>query len=154
MCARPPEAPLAHVGVAVADLDVALRFYREALGWELRHGPRTVVAGPQEHDVLGQGVRTFRQAHVAAPGGGALLELFEFRAPHRPGDRWRPGPFHLCVVDPDAGGRIAAIERAGGRQLSALWPHRPGARTALCYCAAPDGHLVEVATHDDARVYR
>lgn len=150
------EAPLAHVGVAVDDLDVAIDFYVSALGWTLWRGPVTVEAGAQERDVLGRGVRRFRQAHVATGTGGPLLELFEFIAPRRPlpGDRWSPGPFHLCVVDPRAGARAAAIERAGGSRLSALWPHRPGGDTALCYCAAPDGHLIEVATHADVEVYR
>jgi catechol 2,3-dioxygenase-like lactoylglutathione lyase family enzyme len=148
------EAGLAHLGVAVEDLDAAVRFYRSALGWELWRGPLTIDAGPQEHDVLGRGVRRFRQAHVAPPGGAPLLELFEF-LPRRPlaGDRWRPGIFHLCVIDADAVGRVEAIERAGGQRLSALWPHRPGAATALCYCAAPDGQLIEVATHADGEVY-
>jgi catechol 2,3-dioxygenase-like lactoylglutathione lyase family enzyme len=150
------EAPLAHVGVAVADLDVALDFYSSALGWTVWRGPVTVEAGAQERDVLGRGVRRFRQAHVAPGAGRPLLELFEFVAPRRPlpGDRWSPGPFHLCVVDPRADARVAAIERAGGRRLSDLWPHRPGSGTALCYCAAPDGHLIEVATHADAEIYR
>jgi catechol 2,3-dioxygenase-like lactoylglutathione lyase family enzyme len=148
-------AELAHLGVAVEDLDATVRFYRSALGWDLWRGPLTIDAGPQERDVLGPHVRRFRQAHLAPPGGAPLLELFEFLSPRRPlgGDRWRAGIFHLCVVDADAVGRVEAIERAGGRRLSSLWPHRPGAASALCYCAAPDGQLIEVATHADAEVY-
>jgi catechol 2,3-dioxygenase-like lactoylglutathione lyase family enzyme len=150
------EAPLAHIGIAVADLDIAIDFYGAALGWELWRGPVSVDTGPQERDVLGRGVRRFRQAHLVSTAGGPLLELFEFVAPSRPlpGDRWSPGPFHLCVVDPRPGARVAAIERAGGHRLSAIWPHRPSAATALCYCAAPDGHVIEVASHADAEVYR
>jgi catechol 2,3-dioxygenase-like lactoylglutathione lyase family enzyme len=150
------DAPLAHVGIAVDDLDVAIDFYRAALGWKLWRGPVSVHAGPQEHDVLGRGVRRFRQAHLVSTAGGPLLELFEFVAPRRPvpGDRWSPGPFHLCVVDPHPGARAAAIERAGGQRLSAIWPHTARGSTALCYCAAPDGHLIEVATHADVEVYR
>ena len=62
-------AVLDHVGIAVADLDTALRFYRDALGLDIR---------PPE-DVASQKVRV----HFA-PLGASSLELLEATSDESP----------------------------------------------------------------------
>lgn len=138
---------LAHVGVSVPDLDRALAWYAAALGCTVMHGPVTVRAGRQVRDVLGEHVGDFRQAHVRTPGG-LVLELFEFAAPGR-----YDGFFHVCLLEPELEARAAALAAAGGRRLSAVWPHRPGAPSRLCYCADPFGNRIELSTHADEEVY-
>jgi catechol 2,3-dioxygenase-like lactoylglutathione lyase family enzyme len=148
-------AIVAHVGIAVDDLALATDFYVGALGWRLRRGPAEVrgggALGPQVRDVLGAGVDRFRQVHLEA--AGMAIELFEFGRAPAPGDRWRPGIFHLCVADPQLEARAARMVAAGGRRLSRVWPHAPGAASRLCYCADPSGVVIELSTHRDADVY-
>jgi catechol 2,3-dioxygenase-like lactoylglutathione lyase family enzyme len=137
--------PLIHIGLAVGELDVALRFYEQALGWAPLGRPVGIEPGAQVRDVLGPGTARFRQAHLETPAG-PLIELFELRGAPGPGDRWRPGWFHVCIRDRELDARVRRIEACGGRRLSRNWEHRPGSGTSLCYCADPFGNIVEVAS--------
>src|SRR6516162_9190543 len=96
-----------HVGVGVADIESAIRWYREVLGFTLLLGPIEVRAtdpGSNMQDVLGQNCNALLQAHMVSVNGVGI-ELFQLLdPPHErrdpPLEDWKSGFFHICVTDP------------------------------------------------------
>jgi catechol 2,3-dioxygenase-like lactoylglutathione lyase family enzyme len=144
---------IAHVGITVPRLDPAVRWYGEVIGLEPL-GPTTIVRAGEGHagvvaaDVLGSGVGSFRQAHLAGANGVAV-ELFEFDQPRVRHD----GIFHVCVVTRDVAGTADRIEANGGRRTSRIWPIFQGEPYLTCYCEDPFGNLLELYSHSHERVY-
>jgi methylmalonyl-CoA/ethylmalonyl-CoA epimerase len=127
-------AKLDHIGIAVAKLDEALAFYRDALGLE--------IEPPEE--VPSQGVR----AHFIEVGESAL-ELLEATAADSPiakfVERRGPGLHHITLRVDDIHDALAAL-RARGIRLIDETP-RPGAHgslVAFIHPSAAHGVLVEL----------
>jgi len=128
-----PDHPrIAHVGVAVPDLDAAVAFYRDVLG--LRPG------APEEADGA---------TIVSLPFGEAEVELL---APLRPDspiarflERRGPGIHHLCYRVADLDAALAACRAAGYRLIDEV--PRTGAsghRIAFVHPKATAGILLEL----------
>ncbi len=128
------KATLDHIGIAVGDLDAAMKFYRDALGLD--------VMPPEE--VATQKVRV----HFV-PLGAASLELLEATSDESPIARFigrrGPGVHHITLRVEDL---VAALDdlRSRGVQLIDEKP-RPGAEGALVafiHPSATGGVLVEL----------
>jgi methylmalonyl-CoA/ethylmalonyl-CoA epimerase len=128
-----PDHPrIAHVGVAVPDLDAAVAFYRDVLG--LRPGP------PEEADGA---------TIVSLPFGESEVELL---APLRSDspiarflERRGPGIHHLCYRVADLDAALAACRAAGYRLIDEV--PRTGAggrRVAFVHPKATGGILLEL----------
>ena len=134
-----------HVGVAVANLDEALAFYREAYGLVCVH----------EEVNEEQGVR---EAMLAAPGGGAQLQLL---APLRPDsaiarflERSGPGLQQLAFTVDDVDATSEQLRDRGMRLLYDA-PRRGTAGSRINFVHPKDSggvlvELVEPAPADDA----
>jgi methylmalonyl-CoA/ethylmalonyl-CoA epimerase len=135
-------ATLDHIGIAVADLDAALRFYRDALGLEV---------GPAE-DVPSQRVRV----HFIGLGGEAgapALELLEGTADESPITRYLakrgPGLHHVTLRVDDIRAALAHLKARGVRLIDE--EPRSGAHgtlVAFIHPSSAHGVLVELAQHD------
>jgi methylmalonyl-CoA epimerase len=128
------KAILDHIGIAVADLGEALKFYRDALGLE--------VDAPEE--VASQRVR----AHVI-PAGGAALELLEATAEDSPIAKYvarrGPGLHHVTLRVDDIAAALAELKARGVRLIDES--PRPGAHGSLVAFIHPSsahGVLVEL----------
>jgi methylmalonyl-CoA epimerase len=128
------KAILDHVGIAVANLDDALAFYRDALGLE--------VQVPE--DVPSQRVR----AHFM-PAGGAAIELLEATAEDSPIARFvakrGPGLHHITLRVDDIAAALAQLKSRGVRLIDEV--PRPGAHgslVAFIHPASAHGVLVEL----------
>jgi catechol 2,3-dioxygenase-like lactoylglutathione lyase family enzyme len=146
---------IAHVGVTVSDLDRAVAWYRDVLGFDLLGAPVEVRAGEGHAgivaaDVFGPGFGAFRQAHLAG-ANGAALELFEFVEP--PAAAGPPGPFHVCVVARDVDRTADRIAGTGGRRRTRAWPIFPGEPYLTCHCDDPFGCHLELYSHGHERTY-
>lgn len=149
---------LAHVGVAVPDLEEAVEWYREVLGWTPQTGPRSVdggdgYAGRRAEDVLGE----FREMRVATllTGNGIGVEVFEFtpEEPGADGDAPRAGYFHICVTDPDVEDLAETIDASGGDHYSDVWRLHEDDEYRLTYCEDPYGNLIEIYSHTQAQMH-
>lgn len=153
--------PIGHIGLTVPSLDAAVAWYTRALGFEplaplvtLRRDAGD--AGRLAAAVFGPG---FVEASVAqlATGGPIALELFQFCPPDGPTpprfDYWRPGWFHLCVIDREIEALCARIEHCSGRRLTDVLTVLPRRPYRMCYCQDPFGNVVEIHTHDQGRNY-
>jgi len=128
------KAILDHVGIAVENIDVALAFYRDALGLE--------IEAPEE--VRSQSVR----AHVI-PAGQSALELLEATAPDSPIAGYLrkrgPGLHHITLRVDDICAALDHLRTRGVRLIDDQ--PRPGAQSALVafiHPSAAHGVLVEL----------
>jgi methylmalonyl-CoA/ethylmalonyl-CoA epimerase len=123
---------IAHIGVAVPDLDAALAFYRDVLGL----APRP----PEQAD----GAEI-----VALPFGDCDVELLAPRAPGSPIAKFleKRGPaiHHICYRVPDLDVALAACRAAGYRLIDEV-PRRGagGRRIAFVHPTATAGILLEL----------
>lgn len=118
-----------HIGLSVTDLDAAVKFYTEVMGWYLIMPPTDIqeddsAIGVMCSDVFGGGWEKFRIAHLST-GDRVGVEIFEFKAAAKPENNfeyWKTGVFHFCVQDPDVEGLaekiVAAGENSGCRFVS------------------------------------
>jgi catechol 2,3-dioxygenase-like lactoylglutathione lyase family enzyme len=118
---QPYPRSFSHIGITVPDLDRAIDFYTNVMGWYLLMGPETVqeetetAIGQMCIDVFGTGWQTFRIAHLST-SDKIGIELFEF--PTKPESKgtfepFKTGIFHFCVQDPDIEGLANKIKDAG-----------------------------------------
>jgi len=136
------KAVLDHVGIAVRDLEDALRFYRDALGLE--------IEAPE--DVASQRVR----AHFI-PLGDSAVELLEATAPDSPIAKYLekrgPGLHHLTLRVEDIRAALAQLKARGARLIDET--PRPGAHGSLVAFIHPSsahGVLVELIQRNDQRM--
>ena len=123
---------IAHVGVAVSDLDSALAFYRDVLG--LAPHPRETADGAEI---------------VSLPFGDAAVELLTSSDPASPIGKFLarrgPGIHHICYRVPDLNAALAACRAAGYRLVDET--PRSGAggrRIAFVHPKATAGVLLEL----------
>jgi methylmalonyl-CoA/ethylmalonyl-CoA epimerase len=128
------KATLDHIGIAVANLEEALRFYRDALGLE--------IETPEE--VPSQHVR----AHFIGAGESAL-ELLEATDAESPIAKYvarrGPGLHHITLRVDDIAAALARLKARGVRLIDET--PRPGAHgslVAFIHPASAHGVLVEL----------
>lgn len=144
-----------HVGISVVDIDKALNWYHEVLGFAVLVAPEEVVVnnatpmGLLLSQMYPPEMKRVKMAHMAS-GNGVGLELFQFIEP--PGQRpnvtdfeyTRTGFFHICVTDPEPEKLVSKIEATGGRRLSPVLTVFPGEIFQAVYTLDPFGNLVEI----------
>ena len=123
---------IAHVGVAVSDLDSALAFYRDVLG----------LVPHQRETADGAEI-------VSLPFGDAAVELLTSTDPASPIGKFLarrgPGIHHICYRVPDLDAALAACRAAGYRLVDEA--PRAGAgrrRIAFVHPKATAGILLEL----------
>ena len=136
-----------HTGLTVRDLDRSLAFYRDLLGMELVFAQEkqggylaAIVGYPDAH---------VKMAHLAFPGDGARIELFQYLAPAPAGEPSEPrevGITHVCLVVEDLQSVYERLLGAGVRMRSAPVLVDTGANAGGygVYLHDPDGALVEL----------
>ena len=135
----PPDAPrgtrIAHIGIAVADLEAILPFYRDVLG--MPEVPLDAADGA-------------RIAGLAA--GESLVELLEAERPDSPigkfVERRGPGIHHVCFAVDDLDAALARCRSAGLRLIDET-PRvgAEGKRIAFLHPSATAGVLVELSEY-------
>ena len=127
--------PLNHVGVAVPDIDAAIRFYRDVLG-------ATDITEPQE--LAPQGV-TF--AFVNLPTG--QVELIEPLGEDSPILKFlernpKGGQHHICFEVEDIRVAVAEMDHRNVRVLNAPRPGAHGTDVVFLHPADCGGVLIEL----------
>lgn len=150
-----------HIGLSVTDLDAAVTFYTEVLGWYLIMPPTTITEddsaiGVMCTDVFGAGWGSFRIAHLST-GDRIGVEIFQFPNAERPSGEfqyWKGGVFHFCVQDPDVEGLAARIVAAGGKQRMPIREYFPGEKPyRMVYMEDPFGNILEIYSHSYELTY-
>lgn len=145
-----------HIGLSVTDLDKAVKFYKDVMGWYVVMEPSNVIEendtaiGQMCIDVFGRGWKTFRIAHMVT-SDGIGVEIFEFPNSEKPENNfeyWKSGVFHFCVQDPDVEGLVEKIVANGGKQRMPIREYYPNEKPyRMCYVEDPFGIIFEVYSH-------
>ncbi|WP_249673079.1 lactoylglutathione lyase family protein [Pseudomonas abieticivorans] len=150
-----------HIGLSVTDLDAAVKFYTEVMGWYVIMPPTTIVeddtaVGVMCTDVFGAGRASCRIAHLST-GDRIGVEIFEFPNSVKPENNfeyWKTGVFHFCVQDPDVEGLAAKIVAAGGKQRMPVREYFPGEKPfRMVYMEDPFGIILEIYSHSYELTY-
>ncbi|QNR21528.1 lactoylglutathione lyase family protein [Exiguobacterium sp. Helios] len=150
-----------HIGLSVPNLEQAISFYSEVMGWYIIMEPSDVVEddspiGVMCTDVFGAGWEKFRIAHMAT-GDRVGIELFEFPNNEKPENNfefWKTGIFHYAIQDPDIEGMVEKIVAHGGKQRMPIREYYPGEKPyRMVYCEDPFGNLVELYSHSYELTY-
>jgi methylmalonyl-CoA/ethylmalonyl-CoA epimerase len=128
----PDRSRIAHVGIAVNDLEEAVKFYRDVLGIE-PHPPEEVDGA----------------TILSLPFGDSDIELMKPTGPDTPVGKFLakrgPGIHHICYRVPDLDAAIEACRAAGYRLIDQV--PRTGAggrRIAFVHPKATAGILLEL----------
>ncbi len=150
-----------HIGLSVPDLDKAVAFYTDVMGWYLIMPPTLIEKdessiGVMCSDVFGPEWTRFRIAHLST-SDGIGIEMFEF-PDNRPAEdnlSFRTtGMFHFCVQDPDLEGLLARIVAAGGKQRMPVREYYPGEKPyRMVYVEDPFGIVFEIYSHSYELTY-
>ncbi|QZT37308.1 lactoylglutathione lyase family protein [Halosquirtibacter xylanolyticus] len=151
-----------HIGITVPDIEKAVKFYTEVMGFYVLMEPTLVeeeqdtAIGKMCVDVFDQGWGSFKIAHLST-GDKIGVELFEFpqsKSLKVDFDPFRCGLFHFCIQDPDIEGLIEKIVAAGGKQRMPIREYYPGEKPyRMCYVEDPFGTVFEIYTHSYELTY-
>ena len=133
-----------HTGLVVADLDRALAFWCDALGFSVTR--RMDEAGPHIDAMLGLTGVQVTTVKLAALDGN-LIELLHFRS-HPDGPRWTGTPYstgltHVALTVDDLDVMCEKLAGAGV-VFHAPPQHSHDGRVRATYCRGPEGVLLEL----------
>ena len=134
-----------HIAISTGDVDRALSFYRDLLGFELVYDQ----AWPQGTQVADNitGLRGSSARQLILRGGNLYVEMFDYASPRpRPADPLRPvcdhGITHLCLDVDDLDAEYSRLVAAGVTFHAPPQDLGGGVRTT--YARDPDGNVVEL----------
>jgi catechol 2,3-dioxygenase-like lactoylglutathione lyase family enzyme len=137
---------LRHVGIVVSDLDRALAFYRDLLGFSVDR--EAVESGSFLDAILGMPNAEIRTVKLSGEGNGAQVELLAFIRPEtqetvRPVGFNTRGPTHIALTVKDLGELFQRMVAAG---VSFTTPPRVAddGRAKVTFCRDPDGTFIEL----------
>ena len=134
-----------HAAISTGDLQRALAFYRDLLGFE------TVFefAWPAGSELLDgiTGLEGSSAQAVMLRAGNAFIELFQYASPPpKPGDPHRPvcdhGITHICLDVTDLDAEYERLRAAGMRFHCP--PQDLGGESKVTYGRDPDGNVIEL----------
>ena len=151
-----------HIGITVPNLEKAVEFYRDVMGWYVMMPPTLVkeenesAIGQMCIDVFGEGWESFKIAHLST-SDTIGIELFEFNENTKKQAEFNPyktGIFHFSVKDPNIESLVEKIVKAGGKQRMPIREYFPDEKPyKMVYCEDPFGNIVEIYTHSYELVY-
>lgn len=133
-----------HTGLVVADLDRALHFWCEVLGFRVER--QMDESGPHIDAMMGlQGVRV-TTAKLAAPDGN-LIELLHFHS-HPDKSNWKGEPYstgftHIALTVENLDELLQRMKAAGAR-VPAEPQFSPDGKVKVIYATGPEGVLLEL----------
>lgn len=158
---KPYPKTFSHIGLSVPDLDAAVSFYENVMGWYTIMQPTVVMEesesaiGKMCIDVFGSGWKSFKIAHMST-GDKIGVELFEFSNNEKPKDfdYWKTGTFHFCIQDPEIEALVKKIVEHGGKQRMPIREYYPGEKPfKMVYVEDPFGIVFEIYTHSYELTY-
>ncbi|PZX13265.1 lactoylglutathione lyase family protein [Celeribacter halophilus] len=157
----PTPRSFSHIGLSVPDLDKAVAFYRDVLGFYVIMEPTEILEDDSDigrmcSDVFGKGWTRIRIAHLAS-ADRIGFELFEFDGHHAPEnnlDFRQHGTFHFAIQDPNLEDTLAKIVAAGGKQRMPVREYFPGEKPyRMVYVEDPFGIVFELYSHSYELTY-
>ncbi len=151
-----------HVGLSVPDIDKAVKFYTEVMGWYTIVAPTRIAeddspVGQMCTEIFGEGWSHLHIAHLST-ADRVGVELFQFKNQEDPENNfeyWKTGIFHFCVQDPNLEELVESIIAAGGKKrMKQPRYYYPGEKPyRMIYMEDPFGNIVEIYSHSYELTY-
>lgn len=147
-----------HVAVSVTDINLAVRWYRDVMGFTLLMGPIEISTEPSNShiakvasNIFGPRMKKMLLCHMSS-ANGVGFEIFQFVEPKAElqkdnFDYWKSGFFHIAVTDPNIEELVKRISSSGGKKRSDIFELVPGSGRRICFCEDPFGNVIEIYTH-------
>jgi catechol 2,3-dioxygenase-like lactoylglutathione lyase family enzyme len=145
-----------HVAISVPDLDKAIKWYNEILGFDIltkqiEGNSDNSHLGKILSDIFGVKFKKLRLVHMTFKNQVGF-EVFEFIEPkaERPSNNfeyWKTSFFHICITEPDIENVTKKIAESGGKQRSKIWEPFPSKPFKVVFCEDPFGNIIEIYTH-------
>lgn len=136
-----------HTGITVSNLERALAFWRDVLGFDLSHTAHQT--GEMAKQITGVASAEIKLAVLKAPGGHKI-ELLEYLAPpdHKRRADLRPcdvGHVHVALIVDDLDAILGKIAASGWKAAGKpqTLQSGPNAGKRVVYVRDPDGTTVE-----------
>jgi len=142
-----------HVAISVTDLEEAVKWYQEVLGFRLIGGPVEFVtdaslAGRALRDIYGENLRKMRTSWMLLENhvGLEIIEYVEPKSQRRQDnfEYWKSGITHICITDPNIEGICNKISEEGGKARSGIWDIVPSKGYKIAFCEDPFGNILEI----------
>jgi catechol 2,3-dioxygenase-like lactoylglutathione lyase family enzyme len=152
---------ITHIGATVADIEKAIQWYHDILGFESVVGPFNVVADESHFGQIAAdlwpGFGGVRVAQLAG-ANGVCLELFEFNKPatavrENNFEYWKTGPNHFAIVEPAIEDLARRIAESRGKLRTRIWTLFPGKPYKIAYCEDPFGNVIELYSHSTEQTW-
>jgi len=134
-----------HTAISTGDMQRALRFYRDLIGFEEEWSSTWQVGTATVDKIVG--LKDSSAQVVMLKLGDAHIELFQYTTPHpKPGEPNRPvcdhGITHLCLRVTDIDVEYERLKAAG--MVFHCPPQAAGKGFRATYGRDPDGNVVEL----------
>jgi len=145
-----------HIAISVPNLDDAVKWYREVLGFTVVKQAAEFEAddslkGRAVKDIHGPRLRKMRMAWLSSANqvGFEIIEYVEPKAERRSDnfEYWKSGIIHICITDPDIEGICKRISENGGKQRTEIWEIVPDKGYKIAFCEDPFGNIIEIFDH-------
>jgi catechol 2,3-dioxygenase-like lactoylglutathione lyase family enzyme len=145
-----------HVAVSVPDLDLAVNWYKEVLGFTvvrepIEYVPDDTLKGMAVKDIHSPRLKKVRMVWLSSANqvGFEIFEYIEPKAERRTNnfEYWKSGFIHICITDPDIEGLCKKISETGGKQRSKVWEIVPDKGYKVAFCEDPFGNIIEIYSH-------
>lgn len=133
-----------HTGLVVSDLDAALRFWRDLLGFTVAR--QMDESGPQIDAMMGLKDVLLTTSKLTAPDGGMIELLYFHSHPEKPawtGTPYSTGFTHIAMTVKDIDGLCQKLSEEGVT-FFAPPQHSPDGKVKVTYCRGPEGVLLEL----------
>jgi catechol 2,3-dioxygenase-like lactoylglutathione lyase family enzyme len=147
-----------HIAFSVSDLDQAMEWYKEVLGFTVVKEPVEFVVddslrGKAAKDMHGPSLKKMRTVLLSS-ANQVGFEIFEYVDPktERRMDNfeyWKSGFFHICIIDFNIEQLCKKISETGGKQRSKIWEIVPDKGYKMALCEDPFGNIIQIITHED-----
>jgi catechol-2,3-dioxygenase len=150
--------PMNHVAVSVTDINLAVKWYRDVMGFTVLMGPIEISTEPPDthiakvaSTVFGTKLRKMLLCHLSS-GNGVGFEIFQFLEPKAElrednFEYWKNGFYHIAVTDPNIEELAERIASSGGKKRTGIMELVPGSGRKICFCEDPFGNIIEIYSH-------
>ena len=145
-----------HIAISVPNLDEALKWYQEILGFTIVRGPIELVSvdpkiGNALQDIFGSEFRKLRIVWLSS-SNNIGFEIFQFIEPKQDTKKsevpyTNGGVIHMAVTYPEIEKLAKKISETGGSQLTEIWEINPERHHKLVFCADPFRNIIEIYSH-------